>query len=146
MAAALERAIASRGGHVFKTAGDAFCASFADASDALAAGIDAQRALTHEPWWDIAPDFEPLPVRMAIHTGLVEVRDGDYFGPLLNRVARLMSAGHGGQVLLSLATQQLVRHDLPPGCELRDLGVHRLKDLKHNEHIFRLVGLGQLMP
>ncbi len=68
-------------------------------------------------------------VRMALHTGAVDEQGGDYFGPALNRVARLLSAGHGGQTLLSLATQELVRDSLPAGSSLRDLGEKRLKDL-----------------
>ena len=140
--AILERAIAAHGGHVFHTAGDAFCAAFADTAGALAAAVDAQRALALERWDEVAAGFEPLRVRMGIHTGLVELKDGDYFGRPVNRVARLMAAGHGGQVLVSLATQQLVRDALPAGRTLVDLGVHRLKDLEHTEHIFRLVADG----
>ena len=148
MAAALERhnailagAIDAHGGHVFKTVGDAYCAAFSNAGDALESAVEAQRAL-HAERFQLGPDGEPLRVRMGIHTGLVELKDGDYFGRPVNRVARLMSAGHGGQILVSLATQQLVRDALPKGCELADLGVHRLKDLEHSEHIYRLVAPG----
>ncbi len=116
MAAALVRhdtllrgAIEGRGGTVFKTVGDAFCAVFADAEAALGAAMDAQRALAAEVWSAFGPDFADLRVRMGIHHGKAEERGGDYFGPSLNRTARLMSAGHGGQVLLSLAAQQVVR-------------------------------------
>ena len=84
-----------RNGHVFKTVGDAFCAAFALAPDAVAAALAAQRALAAEPW----PEATPIKVRMALHTGAVELRDGDYFGPPLNRVARLLATGHGGQTL-----------------------------------------------
>ncbi|HEX9438485.1 MAG TPA: tetratricopeptide repeat protein, partial [Roseiflexaceae bacterium] len=77
--------------------------------------------------------------RMALHTGAVEVRDGDYFGAPLNRVARLLAAGHGGQTLLSAAAWELVRDQLPPDVELRDLGEHRLRDLTRPERIFQLV-------
>ncbi len=76
---------------------------------------------------------------MALHTGAAEERDGDYFGPPVNRVARLLSAGHGGQTLLSLATQEQVRDELPEGAGLRDLGERRLKDLFRPEHVFQLV-------
>jgi len=138
----LQAAITEHGGFVFHTAGDAFCAAFGSASEALAAAVDAQRALAAEDWSACGPDFPPLAVRMGLHTGTVEWRDGDYFGPPLNRTARLMSAGHGGQILLSLATQQLVRDDLPPGAALHDLGAHRLKDLRNSEHIFRLTAPG----
>jgi class 3 adenylate cyclase len=72
---------------------------------------------------------EPIMVRMALHTGSAEMRDNDYFGLPLNRVARLLSTGHGGQILLSLATQQLVRDHLPQGTDLRDLGAGGLRDL-----------------
>ena len=74
-----------------------------------------------------------------MHTGVAEDRDGDYFGPPVNRVARLLSAAHGGQVLLSLPTQELVRDQLPAGTTLRDLGEHRLKDLFRPERVFQLV-------
>ena len=77
-------------------------------------------------------------MRMALHTGIAEARDGDYFGPALSRVARLLNAGHGGQILLSGATQELVRDHLPPGATLDHLGEHRLKDLIRPEHIFQL--------
>ena len=78
-------------------------------------------------------------VRMALHTGAAEEQGGDYFGPPLNRVARLLSAAHGGQVLLSLPTQELVRDVLPLDSELRDLGEHRLKDLARPERVYQLV-------
>lgn len=141
--AILSGAIEAHGGAVFKTVGDAYCAVFANARDALEAAVDAQRLL-HGERFQLGGDFEPLRVRMGIHTGLVELKDGDYFGRPVNRIARLMSAGHGGQILLSLATQQLVRDSLVPGRELKDLGVHRLKDLEHTEHLFRLRADGWL--
>ncbi len=131
----LRGAIEAHGGHVFKTVGDAFCAAFAKATDALSASLDAQRALATEDWSTFDPDFADLRARMGIHHGQADARGGDYFGPALNRTARLMSAGHGGQVLLSLAAQQVVRDYLPDGVTLRDLGEHRLKDLRHSEHI-----------
>jgi class 3 adenylate cyclase len=140
---ALIRAAArAHAGYVFHTAGDAFGVAVTSPDDAIAGAIAAQRALAAEDWSAIAPGFEPLAVRMGLHTGLAELRDGDYFGPPLNRAARLMSAGHGGQVLLSLATQQLVRDRLPAGVTLRDLGGHRLKDLRFAEHIYQLVVVG----
>jgi class 3 adenylate cyclase len=97
--------IEERGGYVFKTVGDAFCAAFPTGPDALETALEAQRRLLSAEW----EHNEPLRVRMALHTGTAEQRDGDYFGPPLNRVARLLSAAHGGQVLLSLPTQELVR-------------------------------------
>ena len=113
----LRGAIEERGGYVFKTVGDAFCAAFLTAPDALEAALEIQRRLLSSEW----EQAEPLRVRMALHTGAAEERDGDYFGPPLNRVARLLSAAHGGQVLLSLATQELVRDQLPTGTTFRDL-------------------------
>jgi predicted ATPase/class 3 adenylate cyclase/Tfp pilus assembly protein PilF len=131
----LRRAIEEHGGYIFKTAGDAFCATFPTAPDALEAVLGAQRGLLSSEWGQTGP----LRVRMALHTGAAEERDGDYFGPPLNRVARLLSAAHGGQVLLSLPTQELVRDQLPAGTSLMDLGEHRLKDLFRPERVFQLL-------
>jgi predicted ATPase/class 3 adenylate cyclase len=128
----LREGIERQGGYVFKTVGDAFCAAFPAAPEALAAALSAQRALAREE------ALAALRVRMALHTGAAEERGGDFFGPPLNRVARLLAAGHGGQVLLSRATQELVRDSLPAGAFLRDLGEHRLRDLTRPEHIFQL--------
>jgi predicted ATPase/class 3 adenylate cyclase/DNA-binding XRE family transcriptional regulator len=133
--AILRETIAAHGGSVFKTVGDAVCAAFARPAAAVAAALDAQRTFHTEAWEATGP----LRVRMAIHTGVVEVQAGDYFGLPLSRVARLLSAGHGGQVLLSRATEELVRDALPPNGDLRDLGEHWLKDLTHPERIFQLV-------
>src|SRR5690349_2443699 len=101
--ALLREAIEQRGGHVFKTVGDAFCASFVRPIDALDAARAAQRALHHEAW----PAPVAIKVRMALHAGNADVRDGDYFGQPLNRIARLLAAGHGGQVLVSRAAVEL---------------------------------------
>jgi class 3 adenylate cyclase len=120
----LRGAIEQRGGYVFKTVGDAFCCAFPTATDALEAALDAQRLLLKEQWGESAP----LRVRMALHMGAAEERDGDYFGPPVNRVARLLSAAHGGQVLLSLPTHEMVRDQLPAGMSLVELGEYRLKD------------------
>jgi predicted ATPase/class 3 adenylate cyclase len=122
-------------GYVFKTVGDAFCAAFPTTPDALEAAMEAQRRLLSSEW----EENGPLRVRMALHTGAAEERDGDYFGPPVNRVARLLSAAHGGQVLLSLPAQELVRDQLPAGASLRDLGEHHLKDLFRPERVFQLV-------
>src|SRR5687767_3403082 len=130
----LKRAIELRGGYVFKTVGDAFCCAFWTATDALDAALEVQRTLFEEEWQETGP----LRVRMALHTGAAEERDGDYFGPPVNRVARLLSAAHGGQVLLSLPTQELVRDQLLVGTSLRDLGEHRLKDLFRPERVYQL--------
>jgi predicted ATPase/class 3 adenylate cyclase len=133
--ALLREAIEAHGGHVFKTMGDAVCAVFADAAEALTAALEAQRALSADAW---GAGVE-LRVRMALHTGAAEPREGDYLGPALNRVSRLRSAAHGGQTLVSRATYELVRERLPKGASLRDLGEHRLRDLSHAEHVFQLV-------
>jgi predicted ATPase len=134
----LRDAIEERGGYVFKTVGDAFCAAFPTAPDALEAALEAQRTLLSEEWGKTGP----LRVRMALHMGAAEERDGDYFGPPLNRVARLLSAGHGTQVLLSAAAQELVRDQLPAEASLVDLGERRLKDLFRPERVFQLVAVG----
>lgn len=128
----LRGAITSHDGYVFKTVGDAFCAAFSTVPAALATAIDAQRALGKASWDEVPP----IRVRMAVHVGAAEERDSDYFGPAVNRVARLLSAGHGGQVLLSLPATELVRDNLPPGAALREHGQHRLKDLERPEHIY----------
>ncbi len=136
--AIMRAAIAEHGGHVVKTMGDAFHAVFVRAPDAVAAALDAQRRLQAEPWSEIGP----IKVRMAVHTGAAEERDGDYYGPPLNRAARLMSAGHGGQSLLSQSTYELVRDTPPEGVAFVDLGEHRLKDLIRPERVFQLAGTG----
>jgi predicted ATPase/class 3 adenylate cyclase len=132
--AVLRAAIEERAGYVFKTVGDAFCAAFETPTDALTAALGAQRALREAAWGETGP----LLVRMAIHSGATEERDGDYFGQPVNRVARLLGAGHGGQVLISLATQELVRDALPADVSLVDLGEHRLKDLARPERVFQV--------
>ena len=131
----LRQTIDAYGGQVFKTVGDAFYAVFSTTSDALDAAFAVQRALATEAWGPIGT----ILVRMAIHVGTAQQRDGDYFGPPLNRVARLLSSGHGGQILLSLSAQELVRDLLPSEVALRDLGEHRLKDLGRPERIFQAV-------
>jgi predicted ATPase/class 3 adenylate cyclase len=125
-------------GHVFKTVGDAFHAAFPTASDAVAAALDAQRALTLERW--ALPGG--LRVRMALDTGVAEQRNGDYFGPTLNRAARLLGVGHGGQILLFSTTYGLVQDALPADVMLRNLGQHRLRDLGRPEQIYQLVAPG----
>jgi predicted ATPase/class 3 adenylate cyclase len=122
-------------GYVFKTMGDAVCAVFARAEDAIAAALEAQRALRAEDFSAVAE----LPVRMALHTGTAEERDGDYFGPAVNRVARLLAIGHGGQVLVSGVTADLLQGEMPAQSSLRDLGAHRLKDLARPEQVYQLI-------
>jgi predicted ATPase/class 3 adenylate cyclase len=133
--AVLWEAIEGHGGFVFKTVGDAFCAAFPTALGALEAALAAQRGLFSEAW---GAEIGTLRARMALHTGATHERDGDYFGPPVNRVARLLSAGHGGQILLSSSTQELVRDHLPAATHLRYLGEKRLKDLSRPERIFQL--------
>ncbi len=133
--AVLWEAIERHGGFVFKTVGDAFCAAFPTALGALEAALAAQRGLFSEAW---GAEIGTLRARMALHTGATHERDGDYFGPPVNRVARLLSAGHGGQILLSSSTQELVRDHLPAATHLRYLGEKRLKDLSRPERIFQL--------
>jgi predicted ATPase/class 3 adenylate cyclase len=131
----LRSGVDGQGGYVFHVVGDGFCAAFYTAADALNAAIDIQRKLQIEPWGE-----QPVKVRMGIHTGKAELgEDGDYRGYLaMSRVQKMMSAGHGGQVLLSRAVQEMVREELPPGVALQDLGEHRLKDLVHPERIFQV--------
>jgi predicted ATPase/class 3 adenylate cyclase len=134
----LADAIARCNGYVFKTVGDAFCATFDRVSEAATAAIEAQRALD-------AADFEAvgsLDVRMAIHVGEAHERDADYFGPAVNRVARLLGTGHGGQILFSGAAERLLRDRLAPGYSTLDLGDHVLQDLPGTERIFQLTGPG----
>ena len=136
--ALVRAALGEHGGHVFKTVGDAFCSAFAKPEDAVAAVLAAQRALRGEDFSAV----DGLPVRVAIHTGTADERDGDYFGTAVNRVARLLAIAHGGQTLISGATAQIVQGDLPPQASLRDLGEHQLKDLARPEHVYQLVAPG----
>jgi predicted ATPase/class 3 adenylate cyclase len=135
----LQAGITAHGGVVVteRGEGDSFFALFARPSEALAAACALQHALVAEPW---PPEVAPLRVRMALHTGEAGLREGaDYRGTAVNRCARLRAAAHGGQVLLSGATYELVRDHLPEGGSLRDLGEHRLKDLTRPEHIFQVL-------
>src|SRR3954466_2795402 len=130
----LDEAIAAHGGIHFKTVGDAVQAACPAAPDAIAAALDAQRALVQEAWSDA---IGPPKVRMAVHTTAATPQGRDYLAPGLNRLSRLLDAGHGGQILLSLATQDLVRDALPAGADLRDLGDHPLRDLHRSERVFQ---------
>jgi predicted ATPase/class 3 adenylate cyclase len=134
----LRRALAGFDGRIFKTTGDGMLAAFASAPSALAAALEAQRTLWSESW----PTRAPLRVRIALHAGEAEERDGDFFGPAVNRVARILAAGHGGQVLLSRAAEALVSERLPDGATLRDLGPRSLKDLTAPERLYQLVAPG----
>jgi predicted ATPase/class 3 adenylate cyclase len=126
--------VASHGGYVFKTIGDQFCSAFQDAAQAVTAAAVAQERLGSEDWSAI----DGLRVRMAVHSGVTDERDGDYYGPAVNRVARLMAISHGGQVLVSRVTAELLNGSLSPELTLKDLGEHRLRDLAQPEHVFQL--------
>ncbi|HET6847045.1 MAG TPA: tetratricopeptide repeat protein, partial [Anaerolineales bacterium] len=134
--AILKEAIGSHNGLIVKSTGDGVHAAFGTALQAVSATLAAQQALSAGPWDEIEPQV--IRVRMGLHTGEAELRDGDYFGATLNRAARIMSAGHGGQVLLSAVSAELVRRELPAGITLLDLGEHHLKGLLHAEHIFQV--------
>lgn len=127
--AILRQVIEEHDGRIVKTTGDGCHAVFRSAPDAAQAALEAQQRLRAETG---------LKVRMALHTGTAELREGDYYGPALNRVARLMGAGHGGQILLTSAMALLVRNHLPDTTTLTNLGQHRLKDLSRGEDIFQL--------
>jgi predicted ATPase len=142
--ALLRDAISRSNGHVFKTMGDAFLVAYATPQEAVLAAVAAQVALQSEPW----PESLPIKVRMALHTGAVEVRDDDYFGQPLNRTARLLATAHGGQTLVSGVTLDLCRDTLPPTVTAKSLGEHLLKDLERPETIYQLLcpGLTEEFP
>lgn len=137
--AILRGAVESNAGTVFKTVGDAFCAAFFRPQDALAASIEAQRQLSEHAW---PAAIARICVRMGLHTGTAVETGGDYFGPTVNRVARLMSIGYGEQILVSSTTASLLRDVLPADVALRDLGAHRLKDLSGSEPAYQVVAEG----
>jgi predicted ATPase/class 3 adenylate cyclase len=126
----LRVAMAARGGFVFSHGGDGVAVAFQRAGDAVAAAVEAQRVLLEEPW----PSGVELRVRMGVHTGEADERDGDYFGPPLNRAARLMSAAHGGQILVSATTAEMLWS--VTGIELRDLGSLELRGVSEPIHAF----------
>ena len=133
----LHEAVLAERGTVFSSMGDGIAAAFSAASEAVRAALAATEVLAAETW----PTEAPIRVRMGLHTGEAEVRDGDYFGTAVNRAARLMAVGHGGQVLCSQATAALV--DAEVG--LVDLGEHRLRDLDRPMRVFQ-VGGGSFPP
>jgi predicted ATPase/class 3 adenylate cyclase/DNA-binding CsgD family transcriptional regulator len=122
-------------GYEIDTQGDAFFVAFARAIDAMSAAVGVQHALATYQW----PDGVSVRVRIGVHTGEPQRSTEGYVGLDLHHAARIMSAGHGGQVLLSQTTRDLVVHDLPEGVSLRDLGAYRLKDLQHPSHLYQLV-------
>jgi predicted ATPase/class 3 adenylate cyclase len=136
--AILRNAVEGADGSVVKITGDGLMAVFPSPADGVQACLEAQRALEDEVWGETGP----LRVRMGIHTGEAQARAGDYYGPAVNRTARIMAAAHGGQVLVSARAAELARDRLPDGAGFRDLGEHRLKDLSQPQHIFQLLHPG----
>src|SRR5713101_7808137 len=114
--------------------GDSVLAVFRTAATAAACALDIQRSFATESW----PEGLELKVRVALHTGEAQLRDNHYFGPALNRCARLLATCHPGQILLTRATESMLASEIPPGAELEDLGLHRLRDLARPEHVFQL--------
>jgi predicted ATPase len=125
------------GGVAVGQAGDSVLAVFRRAGDAAASALAIQREFGREPW----PPGGELKARISLHTGEAQLREGQYYGLALNRCARLLATGHGGQVLLTGASEQLLVDEPPPRSALWDLGIHRLKDLTRAEHVFQLVDL-----
>ena len=132
----LHAAFGHHGGVVFSTMGDEMAVAFSSAAGAVRASVEAQRALMAAPW---PAETGVLKVRMGLHTDEVALSDGQYASAPLRRCARLMAAAHGGQILMSDATEALVRSQLPDGATVLDLGEHRLRDLAGRVHIFQLV-------
>src|ERR1043166_937362 len=122
----LRAAFAAHHGHEVDTQGDSFFVAFRRAKDAVAAALDAQRALAANDW----PEGVSVKVRMGIHTGEPVVGEQRYTGIGVHRAARIGAIAHGGQVLLSNTTRELIEDDLPPEVAVRDLGRHRLKDIE----------------
>src|SRR5437016_1116393 len=134
--ALLKRAIDAHRGYVFQVVGDAFCSVFENPGDAASAALDAQRAIHGESWGKIGA----MRVRMGLHTGNAEARDGEYLSSLtVVRAQRVAAAGHGGQTLLSSAAAEELRPALPNRTTLRDLGAHKLRGIADAENIYQLV-------
>jgi class 3 adenylate cyclase/DNA-binding NarL/FixJ family response regulator len=125
-------------GHEIDSQGDSFFVAFSRAADAIRCAIDCQHRLAEWDW----PEGDPVRVRMGIHTGEPIVASRNYVGLDVHRAARIASAGHGGQILLSSTVRDLVAHELPEGSELRDLGQHHLKDLSAEVHLYQVVSDG----
>jgi predicted ATPase/class 3 adenylate cyclase/DNA-binding CsgD family transcriptional regulator len=144
--ALLEATIRDHAGYEIRPRGEdgGRFAAFSQASTAASAALSIQRAIGTERW----PTPRRLKVRIGLHTGEAQLRNGDFYGPAVNRCAHIRGLGHGDQILLSEATEALVRDDLPSGALLRDLGVHELKGLAHPERVFQLSGsdLPQTFP
>jgi predicted ATPase/class 3 adenylate cyclase len=131
----LHSAVEASGGKVFKHTGDGICAAFPAPAQAVTAAIAAQLAFQTHGWGATGP----LRVRMAVHVGAAERRDGDFFGPPLNRTARLLDTAHGGQIVLSLVAAEMARDNLKQDVDLVDLGEHRLADLARPERVWQVV-------
>jgi class 3 adenylate cyclase len=136
--ALLRAAFAQHRGEEIDTQGDSFLVAFRSASNAVAAAVAIQRALVEEEW----PDDVAVPVRVGIHTGEADAAGERYVGFSLHRAARVGAVAHGGQVLLSSSTRELIEDDLPSGVTLRDLGLYRLKDVDRPERIAQVVADG----
>src|SRR6266496_2314982 len=131
----LSEACETHNGHVMDTQGDSFFVVFQRAVDGIHAVLQAQRALASHSW----PDGVSVRVRMGLHTGEPQISALGYLGIDVHRAARIAAAAHGGQVLLSQTTHNLVESELPEGVTLRDLGEHHLKDLRQPKHLYQLV-------
>ncbi|HKY48432.1 MAG TPA: adenylate/guanylate cyclase domain-containing protein, partial [Acidimicrobiia bacterium] len=138
----IRQTIAAHDGYIFSTGGDSFCAAFARPEEAVAAAVESQLQLGRHPW----PANTPIRVRMAVHAGKASERDGDYFGSVPNRCARLLAVGNGGQILMSAVAHSLVREQPPGQVSFRDMGEHRLRDLAEPERVFTVVHPGFESP
>ena len=140
----IRSAVEDHAGFVFKTVGDAVCAAFQSPRNSLEAAIDSQRALSSEDWKEIGD----LKVRMGIHAGAAEFRDGDYFGSTLSRVSRIEGAAHGGQILLSGIAVELLEEESSGAVAFKSLGNYRLRNLDRPEHLYQAVvpGLADSFP
>ncbi len=134
----LRTTVAEQLGHVFTTAGDSFAVAFARAEDAVKAAAEVQRRLADEEW----PAQTPVRVRMGLHTGEAQERDGDYFGSAVNRAARVMSLASGEQILVTGATHAIAADADLGDLGFLDLGAHRLKGLTKTEVLYQLTGPG----
>src|SRR5438128_2151233 len=140
----LREAFDEHGGREIDTQGDSFFVAFPRATDAVAAAVEAQHGLAEQSW----PEGAQLRVRMGVHTGEPTVGEERYVGLGVHRAARIAAAGHGGQVLVSQTTRELLRDDPIPDVSLQDLGEHQLKDLDEAERLYQLVapGLAETFP
>jgi predicted ATPase/class 3 adenylate cyclase len=134
----VREAIATAGGYIFATGGDGFCVAFQRASVALDAALAVRTALNEYSW----PEAAGLKVRMGLHTGETVEREGDYFGPAVNRAARLLTVAAGDQIVVSAATASLISDRLPAGVRLVDAGTFTLRGLDRPDHVFQLVPPG----